>query len=163
MYNEIALSCFLFSSSLMAADPQILSVHEWQGTYKPKTKNESMAQWGNDITTSTVATVGNAYVNQLVYGWAIFRIHVNPAYFPFKCEIIKSVCMHGSSGCNNITIRMLFHEGGIYNDDKSFNSSYVYKSEGKFQTQSHVYMDKCGGDWYSSHSNGTVTVIKEKK
>lgn len=160
---EIVLVCCLFASATQASPPTILSVHEWQGKYTPKARDEAVKEWGNDISTSTIATVGNATVNQLIYGWAIFRIHVRPAYFPFPCEITKSVCLYGSGGCNNTTIRMLFQDSGVYNDDKSFNSSYIYKSEGTFPTTSHVYMDNCGGSQYGSHGNGTVTVTAPKK
>lgn len=161
--STILCACVINANSYATA-PTILSVHEWQGAYKPLSKETQEALWNHDISTSTQATIGSAYVDQLIYGWAIFRIHVHPAWVPFSCEITKSVCLNNGNACNNLTVRMLFQNDAVYNDDKSFNSSNVFKAPGKYVTSSRVYMDRCGGDHFDSKSFGNITVtVKDKK
>ena len=153
----------LLVSGMLNAKPVIISQHEWVGEYVPSTAQMSYKNWGTDIHTSTIATVGEAKVNQLTYGWAIFRIHVHPGWAPFQCSITKSVCMLGNQQCNNLTTNMLFQfdsydEIGTYEDDLSYSSAFTYKTPGVYGSSSHVYMDRCGGPQFSSHSTGTITV-----
>ncbi len=153
----------LLTGMAYATPPTLLSERYWQGEYIPATNPPSVAMWGHDIKTSTVATVGGAWLNELVYGWAIFRIHVHPAWGNFECSITKQVCMKGNSECENLTQNYLFIEEGVIEDDKSWRAGYTYTSTGTFPTSSHVYMDRCGGDRFNSTSTGTINVKEREK
>jgi hypothetical protein len=153
----------LIASSAYASSPVLLSERYWQGEYIPSTTPPSVSIWSHDIKTSTIATQGNAWVNELIYGWAIFRIHVHPAWGNFECSITKQVCMNGNRDCENLTQNYLFIEEGILDDDKSWRAGFIYPRSGEFPTSSHVYMDRCGGNRFNSSSTGKITVKQKEK
>lgn len=152
----------LLTGMANATTPTLISERLWEGEYIPATNAQSKTIWGLDITTSTLATVGDAYLNQLVFGWAIFRIHVHPGWGPFQCSITKQVCMEGNTKCANLTQNYLFQADATLDDDKSWRAENTYHSLGEFPTSSHVYMDRCsdGSQRFDSHSTGKVTVLK---
>ena len=163
--NKLKLIFFiLLSNSVYSNEPVLVSQQKWHGEYIPEKTPHSVASLGNDIRTSTVATVGDAIVNELVYGWAIFRIHVKPSWTPYECTITTQVCMMGNYECENISRSYLFQsDGAVLDDDQSYRAGYTYRYVGQFQTSSHVYMDRCGGDRYNSDSTGIITVKQKNK
>ncbi len=151
----------LLTGVAYATSPTLISERYWKGEYIPNTNPPSVELWGHDIKTSTIATEGGAWLNELVYGWAIFRIHVHPAWGPFQCTITKQVCMKGNYECENLTQNYLFQNDAYMDDDKSWRAGFTYTSVGTFPTSSHVYMDRCGGERFNAQSTGKI-IVKQK-
>lgn len=148
----------MLTTTLHAGGVTLLSERHWQGKYEPSPPVSVIQPWGLDVKAATSATVGDAFLNQLIFGWAIFRIHVKSGWDDFKCTITKSVCMENNDICENLTQNYLFNEGGVLDDDKSYRAGNTYKTLGTHLTSSHVYMDRCGGSWYDAHAVGAVLV-----
>lgn len=153
----------LVLNSVYSSQPILISERIWHGEYSPETNAKSIANWGMDIKTSTALSPSSEWtINKLVYSWAIFNVHVHPAWTPFQCTITKQVCMMGTNSCENQTKNYLFQNDGTLDDNASWRAGYTYNSLGDFPITSHLYMDRCGdgSDRFNAHSVGIIKIRK---